>query len=63
MVQIVIPFPICYTVGGIDGKGRSKQRVLMFADFYNVNPVALTDEGGNEVDIIYHQATLSNCNN
>lgn len=29
-----------------------KKRALMFADFYDVVPVAITDEDGNEIDVI-----------
>ncbi|KAI9476192.1 MAG: hypothetical protein EXX96DRAFT_540737 [Benjaminiella poitrasii] len=39
-------------MGETDRNRHSKKRALMFADFYDVVPVALIDEDGNEVDII-----------
>ncbi|KAG2226114.1 hypothetical protein INT45_011731 [Circinella minor] len=41
-----------YAMGETNGSDRSKKRALMFADFYDVVPVALRDEDGNEVDLI-----------
>lgn len=39
-------------MGEMDRNRHSKKRALMFADFYDVAPVALIDEDSNEVDVI-----------
>lgn len=39
-------------MGETNRSGHSKKRALMFADFYDVVPVAITDEDGNELDVI-----------
>ncbi|KAI7894743.1 uncharacterized protein EV154DRAFT_548888 [Mucor mucedo] len=41
-----------FAMGETDRTSKSKKRALMFADFYDVVPVAVTDEDGNEVDVI-----------
>ncbi|KAI7894757.1 uncharacterized protein EV154DRAFT_478152 [Mucor mucedo] len=41
-----------FAMGETNRTSNSKKRALMFADFYDVVPVAVNDEDGNEVDVI-----------
>ncbi|KAG2201539.1 hypothetical protein INT47_007416 [Mucor saturninus] len=41
-----------FAMGETNRTSNSKKRALLFADFYDVVPVAVNDEDGNEVDVI-----------
>ncbi|KAI7894747.1 uncharacterized protein EV154DRAFT_478153 [Mucor mucedo] len=40
-----------FAIGETNRTSNSKKRALMFADFYDVVPVAVNDEDGNELDV------------